>query len=184
METKAMLRIRKFSWNKTHSVKMTDDRSNSLTGQKNPNPVNLKRSGSMNNIILGLRTEATGNHQQHQNGGESRRRRTQTFRLRAKKNSKTGLESNGTPNKKSDHGSSDSLPKDQTDSPSHWDCNNVTSPITRLSMFAPLVGIPTSEVSNPKDETDSTIHRDCNNVTSPITRLSMFAPPPCGYTNF
>ena len=159
METKAMLRIRKFSWNKTHSVKMTDDRSNSLTGQKNPNPVNLKRSGSMNNIILGLRTEATGNHQQHQNGGESRRRRTQTFRLRAKKNSKTGLESNGTPNKKSDHGSSDSLPKDQTDSPSHWDCNNVTSPITRLSMFAPLVGIPTSEVSNPKDETDSSSRR-------------------------
>lgn len=152
METKAMLRIRKFSWNKTHSVKITDDRSNSLPGQ-NSNPVNLKRSGSMNNIILGLRTEAIGNHQHQQNGGgESRRRRTQTFRLRTKKSSKSGLENgtngiNGTPNKKADHGSSDSLPKDHVDSPSHRDCNNVTSPMTRLSIFAPLAGIPTPDVS-------------------------------------
>ena len=154
METKAMMRIRKFSWNKTHSVKISDDRSNSLPGQNSSNPVNLKRSGSMNNIILGLRSEAIGNHNQHQNGGGERRRRTQTFRLRTKKSSKAGLENdnycnNVTSGKKADRGSSDSLPTDHIDSSqSQRNCNNTaTTPMARISIFAPLVGIPTSEVS-------------------------------------
>ena len=140
METKALLRMRKFSWNKTHSVRIAADRRSSTPDP----PVALKRSGSMNNIILGLRSEAIGNHHSH-NG--NRKRRTQTFRLK-KKSSKAGLDNNGTSNKKADESTTTASSQHHLDllSLHNQDFDNVT-PLARLSIFAPLVGIPTTDVS-------------------------------------
>lgn len=70
-ELKNTARIRKFSWTKTHSV------------QEESNKLELKRSGSMNNIVLGWKTEAERHTDKKRN-----RKRSNTMRQK-KKNSKS-----------------------------------------------------------------------------------------------
>ncbi|XP_066934684.1 ankyrin repeat and fibronectin type-III domain-containing protein 1-like isoform X3 [Clytia hemisphaerica] len=78
METKASIRLRKFSWTKTHSIHKPNNQPQSS------NPITLKRSGSMNNIVLGLRSEAAVNNTKFE-----KKRRTQTFRSKRKNRSKS-----------------------------------------------------------------------------------------------
>lgn len=150
MDTKALLRMRKFSWNKTHSVRSPTTSPQHQEQQtekrmKNRPSVALKRSGSMNNIILGLRSEAIASgdfanqrHNNHNGSASSERkqtRRTQTFRLKKKIKSKS-FEGRGSAD------ADVSLRKQRChDDQEHndRDVNNIA--LARLSIFAPLVGM-------------------------------------------
>ena len=136
-ESKISLRVRKFSWTKTHSV-------------KNNNHVTLKRSGSMNNIIMGLNKEYQVNGTPDATGNKTeKKRRSSTIRLKKK------FKNNNNNNNNDDDDIIVSSNNDhQVISTSASDLTKLALHLNHLNMFVPGVcagcSLNLSSITTPK----------------------------------